>query len=52
VAQLLNFIGRSQRYVVNETQKAEIAAALRRQQRLTLYLAPILFLIPFAFAEP
>jgi hypothetical protein len=43
VAQLPSskLFGRSQRYLVNEAQKAEIAAALRRQRRLMLVLMPI-----------
>lgn len=43
VAQLPSptLLGRSQRYLVNEAQKAEIAAALRRQRRFMLILMPI-----------
>jgi hypothetical protein len=43
VAQLPSpkLFGRPRRYLVNEAQKAEIAAALRRQRRLMLVLMPI-----------
>jgi hypothetical protein len=43
VAQLPSpmLFGRPRRYLVNEAQKAEIAAALRRQRRLMLLLVPI-----------
>jgi len=44
-------LSRSQRYLVNDAQKAEIAAALRRKRRLMLYLAPIGPLIGIAFVE-
>jgi len=49
VAQLPRFIGRSQGYVVNETQKAEIAAVLRRQRLLMLYLFAMFVPVGAAF---